>query len=84
MLAERFPEIATTQPELLAHHYTAAELHAQAVTYWQRAGDQASKRSAYVEAISHLTQGSPYSRHSQIPPTAGSKNSRSRSLSVPH
>jgi class 3 adenylate cyclase len=80
VLAERFPEIATTQPELLAHHYTAAELHAQAVTYWQRAGDQASKRSAYVEAISHLTQGSPYSRHSQIPPTAGSKNSRSRSL----
>ena len=46
-----------TQPELLAHHYTEAGLAEQAVGYWQRAGQQASDRSANLEAISHLTTG---------------------------
>ena len=31
--------------------------HEQAIPYWQRAGQQASDRSAYLEAISHLTTG---------------------------
>src|SRR5262249_36370793 len=51
------PETKATQPELLAHHYTAAGLTAQAIPYWQKAGQRASQRSAYVEAISHLTMG---------------------------
>src|SRR5215468_7866256 len=45
------------QPELLAHHYTEAGLTEQAVASWQRAGQQASHRSANLEAISHLTTG---------------------------
>jgi predicted ATPase len=53
----RFPEITETQPELLAYHYTEAGLHAQAVAYWQQAGQRAIQRSAHVEAIAHLTQG---------------------------
>ncbi|HKA54003.1 MAG TPA: adenylate/guanylate cyclase domain-containing protein, partial [Candidatus Binatia bacterium] len=57
ILAERFREIAETQPELLAHHYTEAGLFAQAVPYWQQAGQRAIERSAHVEAISHLTKG---------------------------
>ena len=57
VVAERFPETVETQPELLAHHYTAAGLSTQAVVYWQRAGKRASERSAYVEAISHLRKG---------------------------
>jgi predicted ATPase len=57
VLATRFPEIAETQPELLAHHATEAGLSAQAVGYWQWAGQHAIGRSAYVEAISHLTKG---------------------------
>jgi class 3 adenylate cyclase len=56
-LAERFPETAETQPELLAHHYTEAGLSAPAVVYWQQAGQKAVERSANVEAISHLTKG---------------------------
>jgi len=56
-LEERFPEISQTQPEIVAHHYTAAGLNQQAVPYWHRAGQQAVQRSANVEAISHLTQG---------------------------
>src|SRR2546428_6248605 len=56
-LEAQFPETVETQPELVAQHYTAAGCHAQAVHYWQRAGQQASDRSANVEAISHCTTG---------------------------
>jgi TOMM system kinase/cyclase fusion protein len=57
VLAEQFHETAETQPELLAHHYTEAGLSAQAVGYWQQAGQRAIQRSAHVEAISHLSKG---------------------------
>jgi class 3 adenylate cyclase/predicted ATPase len=57
VLAERFPETAETQPELLAHHCTEAGLSAQAVTYWQHAGQRALERSATLEAVAHLTKG---------------------------
>jgi predicted ATPase len=57
VLTERFPELAETQPELLAQHYTEAGLSAQAVSYWPRAGQRASERSAYLEAIAHLMKG---------------------------
>jgi predicted ATPase len=57
VLEERFPETTQTQPELLAHHYTEAGLNKQAVSYWHKAGQRASERSAHVEAISHLRQG---------------------------
>jgi predicted ATPase len=56
-LAERFPDIKETQPELLAHHYTEASLLAQAIPYWQQAGQRAAQRSAHVEAVHHLSQG---------------------------
>jgi TOMM system kinase/cyclase fusion protein len=57
ILEQHFPEVAETQPELLAHHYTEAGLPAQALPYWQRAGQRAVERSANVEAISHFTNG---------------------------
>src|SRR4029450_5245233 len=57
VLEAQFPETAETQPELLAHHYTEAGLNAQAVSYWYKAGQRASERSAFVEAIAHLTTG---------------------------
>ena len=56
-LEAQFPETVATQPELVAQHYTAAGCAEQAVVYWQRAGQQASERSAYLEAISHVTTG---------------------------
>jgi predicted ATPase len=55
VLEERFPEIAETQPELLAQHYTAAGLNEPAIAYWRRAAQRAVERSAHLEAISHLT-----------------------------
>jgi TOMM system kinase/cyclase fusion protein len=57
VLEERFAETKEAQPELLAHHYTEAGLTAQAIPYWHRAGQRATRRSADMEAISHLTKG---------------------------
>jgi class 3 adenylate cyclase len=57
VLETRFPAAVETQPELVAQHYTAAGCTDQAVVYWQRAGQQASDRSANQEAISHFTTG---------------------------
>src|SRR5262249_12813119 len=56
VLAEQFPETVETQPELLAHHYTEAGLIAQALPYWQRAGERAAQHSANVEAVQHFTK----------------------------
>ena len=57
VLAAQFPDLAATQPELLAHHYTEAGLAELAVEYWQRAGERSNGRSAYVEAVAHCTTG---------------------------
>jgi predicted ATPase len=57
VIETRFPALVETQPELVAQHYTAAGCTEQAVRYWQRAGQQASDRSANLEAISHCTTG---------------------------
>jgi predicted ATPase len=57
VVEQHFPDTAETQPELLAHHYTEAGLGAQAIAYWQRAGQRSIARSAYVEAIHHLSTG---------------------------
>ena len=53
----RFPETAETQPELLAHHYSEAAQHEDAIPYWLRAGQRAAEHGAHGEAIGHLTRG---------------------------
>jgi DNA-binding winged helix-turn-helix (wHTH) protein/predicted ATPase/class 3 adenylate cyclase len=57
VLEAQFPEMIEIHPELLAYHYTEAGQSAQAIPYWQRAGERAIERSANIEAISHLTKG---------------------------
>ncbi|WP_245309482.1 adenylate/guanylate cyclase domain-containing protein [Bradyrhizobium retamae] len=56
-LEEKFPDIAATQPEVLAHHFTEADLTENAVAYWRKAGQRAAERSAHAEAIAHLRKG---------------------------
>ena len=56
-LEERFPELAGTAPELLAHHLTEAGEAERAVRYWLEAGRRAAERSADREAVSHLRRG---------------------------
>src|ERR1700720_3193834 len=57
LLEDRFPELASTQPELVAHHYTEANCPAQAITYWLRAGVAAASKSANLEAIDQFRRG---------------------------
>jgi class 3 adenylate cyclase/predicted ATPase len=57
LLEDRFPEVASTQPELVAHHYTEANCPAQAIAYWLRAGVAAARQSANVEAIDQFHRG---------------------------
>jgi class 3 adenylate cyclase/tetratricopeptide (TPR) repeat protein len=54
-LEQHLPDTAERYPELVAQHYTEAGLVAQAIPYWQRAGEHALTYSAYQEAVSHLT-----------------------------
>jgi class 3 adenylate cyclase/predicted ATPase len=54
VLETSFPEVAETQPEILAHHYTHAGMTDIALQWWQTAGDLAIRRSANREAAGHL------------------------------
>lgn len=54
VLTNRFPEIAITEPELLAHHYTEANVVDRALACWRQAADRAVARLAYVEALGHV------------------------------
>jgi tetratricopeptide (TPR) repeat protein len=57
VLEERFPTTRDTQPETLAHHYTAAGLTEEAIGYWRKAGELALQRVALHEAVAHLNRG---------------------------
>src|SRR5499425_1290922 len=52
-----FADIVASQPEIVAHHFTAAGLVDPAIDYWLRAGNLALSRSANAEAVKHLRQG---------------------------
>ena len=51
------PDIRERRPELLAWHYSHAELRGPAIACWQLAGQCAIQRSASAEAIAHLGKG---------------------------
>jgi predicted ATPase len=57
VLEAEFAEAVAAEPELLAHHLTEAGRLDKAVSWWQRAGERATERSANREAISHLKRG---------------------------
>ena len=56
-LEQSFPGIAENQPDLVAQHYTAAELPEQAIPCWLRAGERAMARFAFREPHAHLERG---------------------------
>jgi predicted ATPase len=56
-LERRFPEIVAQQPELLARHYSEANMPAKAVGYRLAAAERAAARSANAEALVHLRRG---------------------------
>ena len=55
-LESQFPEIAESQPELLARHYTDAGLIEKAARLWGTAGQRSLARSALVEAAEQLAR----------------------------
>jgi predicted ATPase/class 3 adenylate cyclase len=56
-LAERFPGIAKTGPELLAHHFAEAGLLEDAVFYSIKAARESAARSAMAEAVAQSRNG---------------------------
>ncbi|MCB0166448.1 MAG: AAA family ATPase, partial [Anaerolineae bacterium] len=56
VLVEQFPDFEQTEPEVIAHHYTAAGQNEAAVRFWYKAGHRAVAQSANREAINHFTQ----------------------------
>jgi class 3 adenylate cyclase/predicted ATPase len=54
VLAEHFPTTVEAEPEVMAHHYREAGMADAASTYFERAGDRAAARSAYIEATAHF------------------------------
>jgi class 3 adenylate cyclase/predicted ATPase len=56
-LENEFPESTATEPELLAYHYSEADLVGPSLKYWRQAGKRAVEQCTYAEAISHLEHG---------------------------
>ena len=57
VLEQDFADLVERQPELLAHHLTAAGNIGRASGQWLKAGQRAADRLAHVEAIAHLQRG---------------------------
>jgi hypothetical protein len=55
-IERQFPEIAESQPELLAHHCSEAGMIEKAATLWGRAGQRSLDRSAAMEAAVQLNR----------------------------
>jgi class 3 adenylate cyclase len=53
-LVERFPDTAEMEPEVVAHHFSNAQLPDLACTYHEHAGERAAARSAFAEAAAHF------------------------------
>jgi predicted ATPase len=56
-LEQLFPDGASIEPELFAHHFTKAGVTERAVSYRLKAGRRAAERSADEEAVHHLRRG---------------------------
>ena len=57
LMEDRFPDVVSAQPELLAHHYTEANCPAEAIAYWLKAGAFSAKQYANAEAIEQFRKG---------------------------
>jgi hypothetical protein len=51
----RFPAISDSMPHVLAHQFVEGGDHSAAIIYLERAGRDAARRSAAMEAVAHFT-----------------------------
>ena len=56
VLETAFPETLQAQPEIVAHHFTEANLLDRAIPMWEQAGRNAAQKFANTEAIRHFTK----------------------------
>ncbi len=71
--------IEQSQPELLARHFTEGQMPEIAIDYWQKAGEQAARRSANAEAVNQLQAGLELLRKL---PSSPARDSKELSLQV--
>ncbi len=55
-LRDKFPTLAETEPEVVAHHFARAGIADAALNWFSLAAQRAVSRSAYVEAIAHFSK----------------------------
>lgn len=67
LLENRYPDIAKTQPELLAHHYSNAGEDEKALQYLIVVADKSAAMSAHAEAVATLDDAC---RHAERMPAA--------------
>jgi class 3 adenylate cyclase/tetratricopeptide (TPR) repeat protein len=53
ILAAKHPDVTETQPELIARHFSEADLPERALPLWEFAAERALARSANFEAVEH-------------------------------
>ena len=56
VFTSRFPEVVAIEPELLAHHYTEANVVDRALACWRQAAERAMARMAHAEALGHVDE----------------------------
>jgi predicted ATPase len=66
-LENQFAEIAQSQPELLAHHFTQAGMTEAAIEWWRTAGQRSLARSALLEGAEQLKRA--LAQIATLPPT---------------
>jgi predicted ATPase len=69
-LERQFPEIAESQPELVAHHCLEAGVLEKAAGLWGKAGQRSLARSALVEATAQLGRALAQSKYPPAKPGA--------------
>jgi class 3 adenylate cyclase/tetratricopeptide (TPR) repeat protein len=57
ILESGFADAVEREPEIVAHHWVAADEPAKAVPFWHAAGTRALERAAYLEAAAHFERG---------------------------
>jgi class 3 adenylate cyclase len=67
MLEHHYPDKTSIEPEVLAHHYSEAEMPDAAVNYWALAAKRALLHSANEELISYANQGRALLRDLETP-----------------
>jgi tetratricopeptide (TPR) repeat protein len=55
ILRDKFPDLVETQPETAAYHLSQSGAPAEAIPYWEKAGQLAASRAAHADAAVHYS-----------------------------